>query len=222
MDYTIRIGGEAGQGLQTMGAALAKIFSRMRYHVFTHQDYMSRIRGGHNFYQIRISDQPISSSRALVHILIALNSETIDIHYDDLHEDGIILFDPETVDDKLEGDVFLPTPFADIAVEAGGKKIMANSVAIGAVLGIFDFRTDKAAEVISESLDKKSEDIVESNTRAMEAGHRHARENCTRLDSFQRDPAGDDKLLLINGTQALAFGAIASGCRFYCACKGNG
>ena len=63
MDYSIKIGGEAGQGIQTVGDTLTRFFSHIGFHVFTHQDYESRVRGGHNFYQIRISDQPISASR---------------------------------------------------------------------------------------------------------------------------------------------------------------
>ena len=58
MDYSIKIGGEAGQGIQTVGDTLAKVFSRTGFHVFTNQDYESRVRGGHNFYQIRFSDKP--------------------------------------------------------------------------------------------------------------------------------------------------------------------
>ena len=56
LDYSIKIGGEAGQGIQTIGDTLAKVFSRSGYYVFSHQDYESRVRGGHNFYQIRLSD----------------------------------------------------------------------------------------------------------------------------------------------------------------------
>ena len=63
MDYTIRIGGEAGQGMQTIGDALGKIFTRSGYYVFIHQDYESRIRGGHNFVQVRVSDSPVGCSR---------------------------------------------------------------------------------------------------------------------------------------------------------------
>jgi 2-oxoglutarate ferredoxin oxidoreductase subunit alpha len=55
MDCILRVGGEAGQGLVTVVGALSKVFSGIGYHVFTHQDYMSRVRGGHNFYQIRLS-----------------------------------------------------------------------------------------------------------------------------------------------------------------------
>ena len=60
MDYTIKIGGEAGQGIQTIGGTLARLFARSGYHVFTHQDYESRVRGGHNFYQVRFADKPIA------------------------------------------------------------------------------------------------------------------------------------------------------------------
>ncbi len=63
MDYTIKIGGEAGQGVQTVGETLSLVFARSGYHVFSHQDYESRVRGGHNFYQIRFSDRPVSASR---------------------------------------------------------------------------------------------------------------------------------------------------------------
>ena len=62
MDYSIKIGGEAGQGIQTIGDALARVFSAAGYNVFTHQDYESRIRGGHNFFQIRFSDRPVMAS----------------------------------------------------------------------------------------------------------------------------------------------------------------
>jgi len=217
MDYTIKIAGEAGQGLQTTGAALARIFSRMRYHVFTHQDYMSRIRGGHNFYQIRISETPVTSSRDRVHILIALNKESIDIHYDEVHRNGVILYDPENVKEKLQGDIFLPTPFAGIAEEEGGRKIMANSVAIGAVLGLFNFKPDAAENVIRESLTKKNDEIIAGNLKAIEAGYRYAREKCKVLEHFQAAAPGEQKLLLINGTQAIAFGAVTAGCRFYSA-----
>ena len=52
---TIKIGGEAGMGVESGGAGLVKALTRGGLHVFAFQDYMSRIRGGHNFFQIRVS-----------------------------------------------------------------------------------------------------------------------------------------------------------------------
>lgn len=44
IDINFMIAGEAGQGVQSAGFLLAKVFARMGYHVFADQDYESRIR----------------------------------------------------------------------------------------------------------------------------------------------------------------------------------
>ena len=47
--YNLLIGGEAGQGIETTVAMLEK-FQKVRILCFTTRDFMSRVRGGHNFY----------------------------------------------------------------------------------------------------------------------------------------------------------------------------
>ena len=47
--YNILIGGAAGQGIETTAAILEKLTKRSGYSVFTYRDFMSRVRGGHNF-----------------------------------------------------------------------------------------------------------------------------------------------------------------------------
>ena len=107
MDYTIKIGGEAGQGIQTIGDTLARVFSRTGYHVFTHQDYESRIRGGHNFFQIRFSDKPVMSSRKKIDILVALDKESIPLHEKELSESGQIIYDSASLKQKYDKPQFL-------------------------------------------------------------------------------------------------------------------
>ena len=51
IDLNFMVGGEAGQGIQTIGFVLGKTMARGGLHVFADQDYESRIRGGHNFLQ---------------------------------------------------------------------------------------------------------------------------------------------------------------------------
>jgi 2-oxoglutarate ferredoxin oxidoreductase subunit alpha len=51
VDVNFLVGGEAGQGIQTIGLILGKTMSRGGLHVFGDQDYESRIRGGHKFFQ---------------------------------------------------------------------------------------------------------------------------------------------------------------------------
>ena len=49
VDVTIRIAGQAGQGVQSISAIMGKIFTRRDFYVFINQDAESRIRGGHNY-----------------------------------------------------------------------------------------------------------------------------------------------------------------------------
>ncbi|MHB0866356.1 MAG: 2-oxoacid:acceptor oxidoreductase subunit alpha [Thermoleophilia bacterium] len=210
------IGGAAGQGLQTIGAVLGKLFARMGYHVFTHQDYMSRVRGGHNFYQVRFSDVPISSSRRGMDLLVALDRTTVDTHLGDLNPFGLIVYDSAAVRQSFDAPQFLDIPFRQLATDAGGSRLMENAVALGAVMGILDLATDPLEKLLRQTFQRKGDDIVNLNIAAARAGARHARDNCERCQFSLTPPAGEP-LMLLDGTSAVGLGALLSGCRFYAA-----
>ncbi len=222
MDYSIKIGGEAGQGIQTIGDTLARVFSRSGYHVFTHQDYESRIRGGHNFFQIRFSNTPVMASRDSVDIIVALDKESISLHEKELLENGLIIYDSIMIGnpplpplEKGGKGGFLDIPFIKLAVEHGGNRIMANTVATGAVLGMMRLGLDILNSIIQDTFKKKGEDVVQANIKAARAGHAFALENCPKC-SFVPSSVSDVKML-VSGIDAIALGAIASGCKFYSA-----
>ena len=215
MDYSIKIGGAAGQGLQTIGDALARIFARTGFHVFTHQDYESRIRGGHNFYQIRLSDRPVSASRDKIDIIVALDKETATRHSAELTASGLLVYDSESFKEKYDNTKFLDSPFARLALDHGGSRLAENTVATGAVIGMLGMDTEILFNVIRETFAKKGEEIIQSNIRAAAAGHLYTVSNCPQC-SFETPPASPPKML-IGGTEAIALGAIASGVKFYAA-----
>ncbi|MBF0458855.1 MAG: 2-oxoacid:acceptor oxidoreductase subunit alpha [Nitrospirae bacterium] len=215
MDYTILIGGEAGQGLQTIGGVLARLFSRMGYHVFSHQDYMSRVRGGHNFYQLRFGDEEISSSREKAHIIVALDLATIELHKDSLEANGIIVYDAQFIKKTFTGPEYLNVPFDKIAVENGGDKIMSNTAAIGAVLGMLRMEMTLLEEIIHKNLKKKGSDMINKNIMTAKAGYNYAVNACTQcaFSPHIQDKSGH---MLIDTSQAIGVGATMSGCKFYC------
>src|SRR5512139_3029157 len=155
MDTTIKIGGEAGQGIQTIGDTLGRVFARSGYHVFTNQDYESRIRGGHNFYQIRLADRPVMAPRDGVDIIVALDKNSIRLHERELTPKGRIIYDPDTLKEKHDGSRFLDVPFVRLATEHGGDKIMANTVATGAVLGMLGMEPGILLELLEETFRRK-------------------------------------------------------------------
>jgi 2-oxoglutarate/2-oxoacid ferredoxin oxidoreductase subunit alpha len=215
VEYSIKIGGEAGQGIQTIGDTLSKVFSRSGYHVFTHQDYMSRVRGGHNFYQIRVSDKPVTASRERIDIVVALDRESVDLHAGELSDGGIIVYDSTMLKTVHEKPEFFDVPLLDFALKTGGEKIMANTVATGAVLGMIGLDLRIFFAILEETLGRKGEDIVAANRGAAEAGHDFAATHCTRC-SFSVPPGSGPKLL-IGANEAIGLGAIGSGCKFYSA-----
>lgn len=215
MDYSIKIGGEAGQGIQTIGDTLARVFSRTGYHVYSHQDYESRIRGGHNFYQIRLSDLPVSAPREQVDIIVALDRGSITLHEAELREHGRIIGDLATLKLTPEKKQFIDIPFADLATKSGGSAIMANTVAIGAVLGMLGMELAKLFDIITDTFVKKGEAVIQANRNAALAGYDFAIKQCSEC-SFSVTPGAEQKLLM-GGVESIAFGALASGCKFYSA-----
>jgi 2-oxoglutarate ferredoxin oxidoreductase subunit alpha len=89
----IVVGGEAGQGLITIGQLLTKSLVRSGYGVVVTQDYQSRIRGGHNTFRIRTSPEAVAAPQESIDLLVALDPATVDLHQPDLSPRGIILID---------------------------------------------------------------------------------------------------------------------------------
>ena len=199
-----------------IGDTLAKVFSRTGYHVFTHQDYESRIRGGHNFFQIRFSDNPVTASRDKTDILVALDKESIQLHEKELTEHGQIIYDSAVLKQKYENPHFLDVPFIDLAVKHSGNKIMANTVAVGAVLGMLGMKLDILAKIIEDTFEKKGADIIKGNINAAKVGYDFAQEKCLRCNFIVKEARGKT-FMLINGIESIGVGAINSGCRFYSA-----
>lgn len=216
MDYSIKIGGEAGQGIQTIGDTIARVFSRAGYHVFTHQDYGSRIRGGHNFFQIRFSEKPVMASREKIDILVALDKESISLHEKELTENGQIIYDSSiirTPNSELKTTNYLDIPFVELAIKHGGNKIMANTVATGAVLGMLGMELDILIGIIKDTFRNKGEGIIKANIDSAISGHDFAIKECMRC-VFSVVPISEPKML-VSGAEAIGLGAIASGCKFY-------
>jgi len=215
MDYSLKIGGEAGQGIQTVGDALAKVLCRFGYHVFTNQDYESRIRGGHNFYQIRLSDRPIRAPRRPLDILLAFDRESIPAHQAEVREEGIIAYDSSLLKESFAGPQFLDIPFVKLATDTGASRIVANTVATGAILGMLGFSLDPLFDILTVLLKRKDDRTREQNRLAAVAGHEYAVKNCGRC-SFSPASTGVPERL-VGGSEAVGFGALAAGCMFYSA-----
>ncbi|MBI4492214.1 MAG: 2-oxoacid:acceptor oxidoreductase subunit alpha [Chloroflexi bacterium] len=216
---SIRIGGEAGQGVESGGAGFAKALVRGGLYVFGLQDYMSRIRGGHNFYQIRVAEQPLYAFEDDVHLLLAFNKETVDLHLPSVVPGGAIVHDSATKADAralAEREVKdFELPLVKLAEEHGGHKIMMNTAALGATAGVTGYSFERIVDIIERNFKRKGSQTVKANLAVARAayelaGERYAADYAWKLSTIPGAP----QRMLVNGNQALALGAIAAGCQF--------
>ncbi len=207
IDVSVKIGGEAGQGIQTVGDLLANVCWKMGLCVTVVNDFESRIRGGHSIVQLRISSRPHSAPSDTVHLLAALTPKTVEVHKHELSEGGLVLTDAE---ESTDPDV-LAIPFSKMAREAGGR-IMTNTVLAGAILGLMGMPFAAMEELLAKRFGRKSQKILDNNIAAAKMGF-EAIEDVFFKWSFsweKKEPVGR----MLNGNKAVALGAVAADCRF--------
>ena len=215
---TIRIGGAAGDGVESTGAGFCKAIARGGLHVFGLPDYYSRIRGGHNFYSVRISEEPLYSHEESVHVLLALTAETIPRHRDQIVEGGAIVYDAslDVPAEDLNSDEiqFIGVPLSDIAQDAAGTTLARNTVALGFAAGLTGYDLAPLKSVIQENFSRKGQKVVDGNLAAVEAGNAKGREHAAGFPFRLRRIPGAPSRMVLNGTDAFSMGALAGGCRF--------
>jgi 2-oxoglutarate ferredoxin oxidoreductase subunit alpha len=79
-DFALAIGGAAGQGIDTPGDILARIFVRRGLHLNTYNAYQSIIRGGHIFLTVRVADKKVLNHGDKLDLLLSLNQDTMTRH----------------------------------------------------------------------------------------------------------------------------------------------
>lgn len=217
LDITITIGGEAGQGVQTIGEVLSRILIRNGYYVFSVQDYHSRIRGGHNSVQIRFSDQPIQAIGTDLDLLVCLNEETQIIHQSTLRSDGIIIGTISNNPSISSSVSMIPIHFYEMA-KGLGNPIFANIIAVGALIEILGIDEKIAEWYLEKIFQKKGNDIVQLNKNALSLGQKEIKKQQLPRKFLDRNGNQNDKIrFLIGGNEALGLGAILAGCTFYSA-----
>ncbi|MCX6005355.1 MAG: 2-oxoacid:acceptor oxidoreductase subunit alpha [Chloroflexi bacterium] len=215
LDLKIVIGGEAGQGVQTVGFVLAKAFSRLGCHVFADQDYESRIRGGHNFFRIMVRDSQVCAISEAIDILVALNRESLALHCSQLETNGVAIADGNLDPELSRQYTILTVPLNDLASEKAGNKLMSNSVAIGSVMGMLGFNFEILFGVLKDFF--KSPELIEPNVKAARAGYDYAKQRYDRSSNYDLNSIMKIERMLLNGNESVALGAMAAGCKFLAA-----
>lgn len=210
-DISIVLGGEAGQGIQTIEELLTKILKLNGYHVYATKEYMSRVRGGTNTTSIRVGSGPVRAPVQRIDLLVPLEEKVIPHLQARINEHTVIVGD----NDVLKSDRnILHFPFKQTAKELGGE-IYANTLALGLILGLLKVDIHVIEDYLEQKFISKGEEIVANNIRASHMGYEKGqsirKNNEVLLPEIAKSDIADE--IMLNGSQAIAMGAIAGGCQ---------
>ncbi|MDR4499363.1 MAG: 2-oxoacid:acceptor oxidoreductase subunit alpha [Candidatus Scalindua sp.] len=220
-DCVIRIAGESGEGIVLAGEIVTLALSRSGFNIFTFRTYPAEVRGGPSLFQMRTSAGCLHSQGDSVDILVSLNDEARDGNLKDLKEGCLLIWDGtsekqwNSPTDK--GILSFPIPITEIVSKKVGVYRCKNMAAIGALCNVTNIDYFIMESVIKEKTSKKGSHVLEKNLLAFKLGFDYAETHKTKPVSYHLSPIGKSEKLVLSGNEALALGALMSGCRFYAA-----
>jgi 2-oxoglutarate ferredoxin oxidoreductase subunit alpha len=206
-DFSILIGGIAGDGINEAGLTAARLMNRLGYRIFMYYDYPSLIRGGHNFSMVRASSERVGVCRDEIDLLIALNQDTVDRHSGRLKEGSIFIYDDDNVMGEGIAEKSCGISVTGILKEEGAPSVMKNSCILGAFCHAVGIEWTVLEEVLKKHIPKK----LELNLKVARRGYDQASEFC-RIAWLDNSPEP-----IITGNQAISLGLIRAGLEAYVA-----
>jgi 2-oxoglutarate ferredoxin oxidoreductase subunit alpha len=215
-DFSIVLCGEAGQGIQTVETILVKAIKKSGYNVFSTKEYMSRVRGGENSTEIRVSSKRVNAYVDRIDILLSLSEGAVPHLENRLTPNTLIIGDNNHLKTLSEAKYdILKVPLLEMAKKMGGA-IFSNVIAAGVIACVLNIPKSVFKSCIQEIFERKGKEIVKKDTDAGMRGYEIGKElvDSGRISiHIDRNPEVIDELLL-DGTDAVGLGCIAGGCKF--------
>lgn len=165
----IRLAGEGGQGMILAGIILAEaaaIYDGKQ--VIQTQSYGPEARGGASKAEVVIGKGEIDYPEVIqADVLVALSQEACDRYAGNLKKHGLLIVDEEKVG-RIPVTHAIKAPITRLAVEATGKAITANVVALGVLVGMTGVVSREAIE--KAVLARAPKGTEEMNRKALDEG----------------------------------------------------
>ena len=202
--FTFLVGGKAGEGVKKAGSVAAHIFSSMGRHVFQLDDYMSLIRGGHNFSVVSTAPRWITSQYIKADLVVNFDKRSCDTHVNDVADGGIVIFNS----DELENVDGVGIPLSSEAEIYPMKKLMYG---VGAV-AILSSTIGLSKEQMNQNIKNQYPRGIEDNIKFADTIYDMVKVGCQNKYPLER---GEKKRPIITGNDAISLGAIAGGLNTY-------
>ncbi|MFW9866887.1 MAG: 2-oxoacid:acceptor oxidoreductase subunit alpha [Candidatus Thorarchaeota archaeon] len=202
--FTFLVGGKAGEGVKKAGSVAAHIFSSMGRHVFQLDDYMSLIRGGHNFSVVSTSINWISSHYMKANLVVNFDKRSSETHLNDIANDGILIYNSDE-QDNIDG---IGVPLSSEAEKYPMKSLMDGVGAVAILAAAIGYDKKKMNQIIKDEYPSG----IEDNIAFADTMYDLVYPTCGNKFTLEK---GDKKRPIITGNEAISLGAIAGGLDVY-------
>jgi 2-oxoglutarate ferredoxin oxidoreductase subunit gamma len=168
--YEIRLSGSGGQGLILAATLLADALAAAGRQVLQTQSYGPEARGGASKAEIVVSDAEIDFPEVTSpDVTLCLSQEAFDRYAAEAKPGGVVIYDRELVDPQpVQGVRLVGLPFTDLAERELGKVVVANVVALGALLKVTGLvPAERLREALTRRLPSR---LLELNLAALALG----------------------------------------------------
>ena len=214
-DFSLAIGGGAGQGIATPGDILARIFVRRGLHLYTYNAYQSIIRGGHIFLTVRLCDEPIYTHGDSLDLLLCLNQDTMDRHLGLMGQGSRVIFNSDSINPGSAGDGVELCGVPVNELTQSRNRLIQNTVAVGVMMALIKLDFELLEDSLTLRFGRQGQSVVDENVAVARAGFEYAKANFTPYAAPV--PDGSPPLAIWSGNDAIAMGAAAAGVKFYSA-----
>ncbi len=220
-DLSVMVAGQGGDGSLTLVNLVGDLLASRGLELYQARNVASRIKGGHAAAYLRASAMPRRCLGDRLDLLLAFDEEALERGAPLLREDGCVVYDAS------EGPApwaLLPTratlievPFGRLAVRDLRRDLYKNSLAFGLAARLVGASGEEAERTLRASLKRLAPPLVEANVGALRRGLAYADEQGIGLGrGLWRLPAGRaGERLFISGNEAVAFGFLVAGGRFF-------
>ncbi|AIF69081.1 2-oxoacid:ferredoxin oxidoreductase subunit alpha [Palaeococcus pacificus DY20341] len=215
-DISIILGGAAGQGIQTVEEILTRVLKLSGYNIYANKEYMSRVRGGINTTEIRVSSDRARTFVRKIDILIPFKRGVLPWVEGRISRNTVVLGERENVEEEFLGKVnFIEVPFTKMAREVGNT-LYLNTIAAGIVVGLFYGEVEILKDYLTKRFASKGQNVVEKNVEAALKGYEFGKNLCEEgiigISVAKKEEVKDE--ILLSGAEAVALGALAGGMNF--------
>jgi 2-oxoglutarate ferredoxin oxidoreductase subunit alpha len=202
--FTFLVGGKAGEGVRKAGSVAASVFARMGRQVFHMDDYMSLIKGGHNFSVVSTAKRRITSHYIKADLVVALDKRSYDMHREHLAEGGTLIYDS----DAVKNGQGLGVPLLAEAKKYPNPNLRLGLGSVAVLAAAVGLDKDQLKHVIEDQYSRDIENNVAYATTIHEAVQ-------PKIGGKFKLDAGDKERPILTGNEAVALGAAAGGLDVY-------